>query len=270
MGEARLRWGASQACLVGLMVAASAGHARAAAKSLPIADIERLTATLGGDDEARAVLAAKQLGESGAANAVAPLVDALSVGTTPVTAAEVIGALQKLHDVQSLQILTLYAGNRNVPVRRAAVAALGAINDPRVTGTLLERLGDVAIEVRAAAADALAARQEKLAMPRLLKLVGKSDSGVAVPLGKLLPMDDLPQLIEISGRVEGRVMATVFTELLRRSDATDSARLDVVRAMARDPGAAATAALRDYVRSVPQTEKRASRDEAQKLVGGRK
>lgn len=239
-------------------------------RSLPADELAKLVSDLTGADDLKALAAAKKLGDSGAPNAADPLTDVLAVGATPPLAAEAIAALRKLHDPRTVQILTLYSGNRNVPVRLAAVRALGEINDARVVGTLIERLGDGAPDVRAAAADALATRKEKRAADRLFKLVARGDMGAAGPLGTLISPDEIPRLAELSGRVEGNVLATAFGEFVKRPDVADRLRLDVVRTVARIPGAAATAALVEYLQSIPESDTRASKDETQKLLDARK
>jgi HEAT repeat protein len=222
-----------------------------------------------GEDLAAASAAAKRLGESGAPNAGEPLAELLSVGTGPAVAIDALTALALLKDARSIQVLTLYAGNRNVPVRRAAVMALAALPDERVVGTLLERLGDSAADVRAAAAEALAARQDARAAPRLYKLVAKNDPGAAAPLGAVIPPDEVPRLAELRGRVDDAVLAPALGEFLKRPDVADRLRVDVVRTLARIPGAAGTAALAEYLTSIPPGDTRASKDEAQRAVDTR-
>ncbi|HEY0712535.1 MAG TPA: HEAT repeat domain-containing protein, partial [Polyangia bacterium] len=134
---------------------------------LPAATLTELRTQLSGTDPQAAIAAARKLGESGASNAATPLTELLAMGTTPTLAVEALTALGKLRSPKAIQVLTLYAGNRNEPVRKAAVEALGVLADPRVAGVLIERLGDLAPEIRAAAASALAARKDERAAPRL-------------------------------------------------------------------------------------------------------
>ncbi len=243
-----------------------------AAKMLPAAELEALGTQLAAIDENAATGAAKKLGESGAANAVEPLMEVLAVGTSPPVAAEAIAALEKLNNPKALAILTLYSGNRNIPVRLAAVKALATIKDDRVTGILLERLGDSASEVRAASAEALAMRKEPRAQERLYLLVSRSDTGAAGPLGKLIVPEQIPRVAELFGRVESNVLALVFGEFLKRPEVPDRLRLDVVRTLARIPGQASTTALVEYLATVPANDGRPSKDEAQKVLdrGGRR
>lgn len=238
-------------------------------KPLAADALAKLQAQLTGDDEAAAVAAAKALGASGAPNAVDALNEVLAMGTTPGVAAEALAALEALKDARALQVLTLYAGNRNLPVRKAAVKALGVLPDERVVGTLLERLGDSAPEVRAVAAEALAARKDVRSVPRLFKLVEKNDAGAAGPLGSLVPPDEIPRLAELRGRIDDGVLSSALGEFLKRPEVSDQLRVDVVRTLGRIPGASATTALVEYLTTVPEGEARPSKDEAQKLVDSR-
>jgi HEAT repeat protein len=197
------------------------------------------------------------------------LTELLAMGTTPALAVEALGALGKLRSSKAIQVLTLYSGNRNEPVRKAAVEALGALPDNRVAGVLIERLGDSAPEVRAAAAAALAARHDERAAPRLFKLVAKNDGGAAAPLGTVIAPDDVPKLAELRGTIDDAVLATALGEFLKRPNVADRLRVDVIRTLGRVPGAVATTALVEYLASIPDKDNRASKDEAQKTVDAR-
>jgi HEAT repeat protein len=194
------------------------------------------------------------------------LVELLAAGTTPARATAALGALAQLADPRSVEAVALYAAHRRPEVRLEAVKALGAILDPRAITPLLDRLGDQSPEVRAAAAQALAARAEPRALPRLMALVKRNDVGAAVALGRLANPDTISQLRERQGAVAEAVVVTVLGAYLKRADVGDGARIDVLRAIGGMHGAEATAALREYLASIPPREDRASKREAQKLL----
>jgi HEAT repeat protein len=233
-------------------------------------EIEALGHLLGGEDEATAVEAAKKLGAFASRGkvpaAVDVLVEALTVGTWPVVATEVLVALGPHKDPRALPALVLYAGNRGTEVRLAAVKALGAIADERAASTLHERLGDQHADVRAAAAAALAERRDARVVERLFALVAKNDAGAAAPLGLLAPLAMVSRVAELRGTIDDGNLATTLGEFLKRPDANDRLRLDLVRTVAKLPGAEATAALIDYLASVPAGEERPSKQEAELLV----
>jgi HEAT repeat protein len=226
----------------------------------------QLARDLAGEDDDLAIAAARKLSEAGGTYA---LVSALAMGLRPPVAAEVLTALGKARDPRALALLLLYSGNVNLPVRLAAVKSLGQQSDPRAVDVLVERLGDSQPQVRAAAAEALAARKVARAYQRLFLLVSRNDAGAAGPLGTLIPASDIPRLAELHGRIDDNVLATALGEFLKRPEVPDRLRVDVVRTVGRLPGAGATAALVEYLASVPDKERRPSRDEAQRLVDQR-
>ncbi len=253
---------------------APAPDARSA--SLPADKLEGMRLTLVGGDDAAAVEAAGTLGASGAATAAEPLVEILAVGATPTRLQAALDALGKLGEAHALRAdqttidaLTLYAGHRAPDVRRRALKALGWINDPRVIQPLVERLGDAASDVRAAAAAALAARHEGKALPRMFALLARGDAGVAAPLALLATPDMVPRIAELAGTIDDAIVADALGEYVKRGDVPDKLRVDVLRTIGRLSGAVATTALVDYVASVPAKEDRPSKKEAQKLIDAR-
>jgi HEAT repeat protein len=246
--------------------AAAPAEAKKAAPVLPAEKIAKVRDILLSEDEQGALDAAKALGQSGASNAIEPLIDLLSVGGPPSRLEAAVEALGALGDPRAIDALEVYAGNHSADVRRRAVKSLAAIKDPRVVPALLTALGDGAPDVRAAAADALAARKEAKAAPRLLALVKRNDAGAAPALGLLATPDLVPQLAELQGAVDDNVVAAALGEYLKRDDVADPLRVDVVRTIGHLSGAAATTALVEYLASVPAKDDRPSKKEAQKMV----
>ncbi len=250
--------------------AGSRRRAKSVASQAPAADlVERLSVELSSEDEEIAQAAAAKLGGLRAPQASRPLIEALAAGLAPTVAVAALAGLGKLGDPRALGVLALYAGNLNVPVRTAAVKALGDLREAGAAELLLGRLGDSEASVRAAAAEALAARRETRAEKRLFALVARNDAGAAGPLGKLMAPDAVPRLAELRGRVDDDVLATALGELLKRPDVPDRLRLDVVSTLGRIPGAAVTTALVEYLASIPDSEQRPSKEEAQKLLDQR-
>jgi HEAT repeat protein len=154
-------------------------------------------------------------------------------------------------------------------VRREAVKALAALADPRAVAALLDRLGDDSADVRAAAATALAERHEASAVPRLMRLVRRGDLGAAAPLGRLATPDALAELREQQGGIKEDVLATALGSSLRRDDIGDGVRIDTLKTIGKLHGVEATAAIADYLSSIPPKDNRASRREAQRLLDER-
>lgn len=246
--------------------AAPAPEVKKAAPVVPKEKLEKVREILLGDDDAAAIDAAKALGQSGAANAIEPLVELLAVGASPARSEAALAALAVLAVPSTIDVLEVYAGNRTPDVRRQAIKALGAIKDERAVAPLLTALGDGAPDVRAAAADALAARKETKAGPRLLALVKRNDVGAAPALGQLATPDLVPQLAELQGSVDDNVVATALGEYIKREDVADGLRVDVIHTLGRLSGAAATTSLIEYLATIPAKDQRPSKKEAQKVV----
>ena len=241
-------------------------EAKKAAPTLPAEKLAKVRELLFGEDDAAALDAAKALGQSGASNAIDPLVELLSVGAAPEREQAAVEALGGLADPRTIDVLEVYAGNHSPDVRRRAVKSLAAIKDEHVVPALLEALGDAAPDVRAAAADALAARPDPNAGPRLLARVKSNDAGAAPALGLLATPELVPELAELQGAVDDNVVAAALGEYVKRDDVPDPLRVDVVHTIGRLSGAAATTALFEYLASVPAKDDRPSKKEAQKLV----
>ena len=133
----------------------------------------------------------------------------------------------------------------------------------------MARLGDGAPDVRAAAGEALAARHEVKAAPRLYALIKRGDAGAAEPLAALASPGLVPQIAELAGTVDDGVLATTLGEYVKRDDVPDKLRVDVLRTIGGLAGASATTALVEYVASVPAKDNRPSKREAQKLLDER-
>ncbi len=248
----------------------------AGSPGLPADRVEALRLALVGADDAAAIEAAATLGASGTSAAAEPLCEVLAAGAAPERLQAVLDALGKLGeahllpaDQTTLDALELYSGHRSPDVRRRAIKALGAVNDPRATPALLDRLGDAASDVRAAAAQALAARHEAAAAHRMFALLAMGDAGVAGPLATLATPDMVPRIAELNGTIEDGVIADALGDYVKRPDVPDKLRIDVLRTIGGLSGAVATTALVDYIASVPAKDDRASKKEAQKLLDER-
>ena len=256
--------------------AAKADKAAPGTPVLPPERVEALRVALVGADDTAAIEAAATLGASGAPAAAEPLCEVLAAGAAPARLQAVLDALGKLGaahvlraDQTTLDALELYSGHRSPDIRRRAIKALGTVNDPRATPVLLERLGDAASDVRAAAAEALAARHETKAAQRMFALLAMGDAGVAGPLAALATPDMVPRIAELNGTIEDGVIADALGDYVKRADVPDKLRIDVLRTIGGLSGAVATTALVDYVASVPAKDDRASKKEAQKLLDQR-
>ncbi|HET6147356.1 MAG TPA: HEAT repeat domain-containing protein [Polyangia bacterium] len=230
-------------------------------------------APAGAAPRARAGVAAN----AAAANAevVDLLAQLLAAGSSADRTVAALGALAKISagektsDPRVLELLALYAGHRRPEIRREAVVALGAAADARAIPPLIERLGDDNPDVRAAAAEALAARKEARAVPRLVRLVRRGDAGAAAPAGRLATPEALAELCAMQGAVKEDVLAVALGAYVKRADISDGTRIEPLRTIAKLHGVDATAALADYLASIPPSDARASKREAERLLDER-
>ena len=210
-------------------------------------------------------------------NAAEPLAELLAAGAAPARTEAALDALAKLgargRADRAARVRRARPLHRPPRAGAAPARRQGAGHDQgsaRRSPTLLARLGDAAPGVRAAAGEALAARHERTATPRLFALVKRGDAGAAEPAGRAGDARPDP-----ADRGAGR-------HRRRRRAGDDAGRVRTARRRARPPapgracarsrswrGAAATTALVEYIASVPAKDDRPSKREAQKLLDER-
>jgi hypothetical protein len=234
------------------------------------ASLPGLVAALEGGDPDKATDAADQLGSLNAQAALEALLDALAMGPPPRVSFEILTALDPYHNPGEIDVLGLYTQNRNQEVRTKALDALAGIADARVAPYLLAALGDQVGSVRAEAATLVAERHDAGAEAKLLQLFEKGDPGAAVPLGQLATVSSASQLGDLLGQVPNDQLASCLGTMLMRPDfGPDTLKVEVVKLLGKIPGPDATAALRQYIQSLPPTSTLASLQEAQKAMEGR-
>jgi HEAT repeat protein len=231
-----------------------------------------LVKELEGNDEARALEAARKLGEATDAAAVGALADALEHGATPHVAAALARALGGKPDPRALALLERYAHDRSVEVRKAALTALATLPaaDKRALPPLLAALGDSDGDVRAHAAKLVGERREHAAEDRLVKLLEHRDPSSAGALAALGTPELAHRLSEMLGSVPDPILCTALGDMLKRVDfGPEAIRMQVVRTLAKVPGIDSTTALLEYVAATEGDKNRPSRLEAQKIVDER-
>jgi len=233
-------------------------------------NVDKLKADLHGDNLDRAVAAASALGSLKDAQALDALVGALQLGAAPQLTVALLEAIELHKSPKSIDLLRHFAMNRRAEIRAAAVKAVGVIEDPRVAPILIDALGDSSPIVRARAARLLGDRNERKAEKALFKMLRRGDKTAAAPLGIVGGVETAKQLGELIGELPDAAVATAFGTMLKRKDfGPDPLRTEVVKALGKIPGADATAALVEYVASVPPKEVRISKTAAEKILEGR-
>ena len=171
--------------------------------------------------------------------------------------------------VDMARTVFVLAGNHNARVRETALALAGRLDLPEADRILMRRLGDFNARVRATAADALALRGHRAAVPRLLALFRTNAPEAAGPLGQLAGPADIIQIAELRGHVADALVATAFGTFLRRPDVSDRLRLDVINTLAMIDGPDATVALVEYLADAAESPRRPSVVAAQRILDQR-
>lgn len=234
-------------------------------------NVDRLKADLHGDNLDRAVAAASALGSLKDPMARDALMGAIQLGAPPKLYSALLEALGLHKSPKTLGILEQATHNRNPDLRVVALRALASVESPLVPPILIQRLGDSNPMVRATAARLLGNLKERRAERALFKMLIRGDRSAAAPLGMIAGAETAKRLAERLGEVPDSALAVAFGEMLQRKNfGADPLRTEIVKTLGKIPGRDATAALVEYVASVPEKEVRLSKKEAEKILEGRK
>ncbi len=281
--SARRKWWWSSLLAASLVVGGGVAGAQPAAKGKaakppakvkpgkPVAvDVAAERLRLEGSDRDAAVDAAGKLGLSPKPEAHDALLDVLATGVDPDVAAAVLTAAARHPGSDDVAVLAFYSRYRDPGVRAAAAAALGGYAVAGAHKAILAALHDHDGGVRAAAAGAVQQAKLKSAAEPLLALLAKGDPASSKALAAIADVDMARFIGEQLGQVSDDLLAECLGAILLRADfGNEEARLQVVRALGKVAGPAATQALADYVSATPEKPARQSRREAESMVEAR-
>ncbi len=256
------------------VICALALIAPAAAQPAPRAPVKRDlaadAAALSGPDVEAAARAAERLGENPAPAAHEALLDALAMGLPGPVAVPAFAALAQHPAPPDVAALRRYAGHRTQAVRIAALGALAGYPDPSARAAIAAAVRDPVPAVRAAAAGAAARGRVRDAIDPLLLLLARGEQPAARALAQLADPVLAARIADQLGKVPEVPLARCLGEILRRPDfGPDTARVEVVRAIAKIADPAALDALNDYLDATPKNPPRPSRHEAELAVEAR-
>jgi HEAT repeat protein len=233
-------------------------------------DFAPMIAALAGSDDEPAAKAAEELGGFADPAAHEALLDALAFGLRPPVAVEAILALAKHPAPPDVASLKRYAGHHNPSVRGTAFAALALYPDPAAHAVVVTGLHDAVSAVRTAAAQAAAKGHVREATDSLFELLARGEDSAVRALAAMADAELVRRIGDQLGKVPDAALAQSLGLVLKRGDfGPDTARVDVVRAIAKIQDAAATNALQDYLDATPKNPPRPSRAEAEKIVEAR-
>ena len=245
--------------------------AKAKPRKLAMAgEIAATVTTLVSVDVDAAAKAAVQLGGSELPAAHDALLDALALGLPPPVAVSAIIALTAHPAPPDVASLKRYASHRAPTVRSAALAALAMYPDAVAHASVIGGLHDPVAAVRAAAATAAGKGRVREAVEPMFELLAKGEEASARALAQLADASLAAQVADHLGKVPDASLALCLGAILKRPDfGPDTARVEVVRAIAKIQDSSAMNALTDYIDSVPKNPPRPSRHEAELVVEAR-
>ena len=253
-------------CLGGGVVAAPKGAGKKGGKT----DLAPMIAALEGSDDEAAAKAAESLGNLVEPAAHEALLDALAFGLRPPVAVEAIIGLAKHPAPPDVASLKRYAGHHNPSVRGTAFASLALYPDPAAHAVVVTGLRDAVSAVRTAAAQAAAKGHVREATESLFELLARGEDSSVRALAAMADAELVRRIGDQLGKVPDAALAQCLGLVLKRPDfGPDTARVDVVRAIAKIQDASATNALQDYIDSTPKNPPRQSRAEAEKIIEAR-
>jgi HEAT repeat protein len=211
-----------------------------------------------------------RLGETRDARAFEALLDALATGLHPKVAEAALRSLVAHRNVHAYDTLAFYVSYRDARVRAAALAAIGALDDGRVTQFVLAGLRDSDKLVRAEAGKLVAARKLKSGIEPLLELLKKGDEGAVEPLAAMADPDLARTIGEFIGVAPDALLARCLGSiLLKTSFKPETARVQVVRSLGKVAGSEAVEQLSSYIDAIPEKPPRQSRREAEAIIEAR-
>ncbi len=258
-------------CGVVVAVASTAlAQPKTPAGKKPKVDVKPLVAQLASTNVEEAAKAAEALGAATEPAAHDALLDALAFGLPAQVAIPAIAALAQHPAPPDVVALRRYADHRNPGVRGSALGALALYPDPAAHAAVVAGLHDPVGIVRSAAASAAAQGHVREAVETLFVLLEKGEEPAARALATMADADLARKLGDQLGKVPEPTLALSLGVLLRRADfGPDTARVEVVRAIAKINDQAAVKALTDYIDATPKNPPRPSRAEAEKIVAAR-
>jgi HEAT repeat protein len=243
------------ACLLLLLPATASGQMTG--------NVEKLKADLYGDNLNRAVAAASALGTLKSKEALETLLAGLQLGTPPALTLALLEAVETHNNPTSIPVLEVYITHRRQEIRRAAIKALGTIQDKKAVPPLIQALSDSNPMVRAQAARLLGERKERSAERPLFMMLRRGDNSAAEPLGIVGGVQTAMNLGELMGELPDKALARALGTMLKRKDfGPDTLRTEIIKALSRMPCEAVKGPLADYVASISPNELRMSKNVA--------
>ncbi len=229
-------------------------------------DVLATRAVFAGSDVEKAAAAAQRLGASRQGGALDALLDGLALGLHPRVAAAALDAVAGHRSASAIDVLVLYARNRNPELRGRAILALGQIEDKRARVAAWTGFHDADKGVRAASCKVAETTKDKSATDLLVQLLVKGDEASATAIAANAAPDLARKLGELIGQAPDDLLArTLGLVLLRNDFGKEEVYVEVVVTIGKIPGAEAVVALSSFISATPEKPPRLSRRKAQEI-----
>jgi len=173
---------------------------------------------LQGEDAEAVVAAVRQLGDSGSAAAVQPLVQLLESGPPDAVTHAALEALGAIGNTSAIDTLVGYVHHRRSEARVIALQSLSGMRGSRVESALMDALRDSNAEVRSTAATALGEGSFTDSVQVLFQAFDRGVSEACAAIGKLGDRAAAERLAGYLGRGDLPTLLEGLGEFMARSD----------------------------------------------------
>jgi HEAT repeat protein len=198
----------------------------AAAKNrMAIANAQGL---MGSSDRDTVEAGIQSLGLLGTADAVEPLAERIRQGLPPELLETAIVTLMALGQPKAGPVLYELTAHRRPDIRLRAVEAIAATNPPGAEDALSAALSDSDPRVRAAAATGLGEVGSASSLEKLFLALDRGNMEASGAIGRVMPPAQVKRLTGYLGQIPFRSLGPALAQVLRRSDVSESQKLELI------------------------------------------
>ncbi len=206
--------------------------------------------------------ALEALGLSGDARAVAPIAERVRHGLPPELLDLALDTLTVLGNAQAGPVLFELCEHRRPEVRLRAVQAVAAVHPPGADRALVDALSDSDASVRSAAATALGELGAQSAVDPLFHALDRRIPEAATAIGRVARPADVERFLGYLGQLPFTLVTPALTEMLRRGDLAERARLSIVHRLSELATPEVRSFLEELVSSLPAGAVRRAAEDA--------
>ena len=205
--------------------------------------LKKAAAMLESSDRETVANGIQSLGMLGKPAAVRPMLRRIQRGLPPDLLELSIMTLTALGQKSAGPVLFELVMHRRPLIRTRAVEAIATVNPPGAESALVAALSDSDAQVRAAAAIGLGEVGTKGSLDTLFHALDRGVMQCATTIGKIVPADQVDQLLRYLVRIPFRFLSPAFDQVLTREDVSEKAKLKVIAGL----GDLATTEIKGYL-----------------------